>query len=202
MRTEHGEYWIEPSNQITSDSSVGRPHVIFKRSAVDKVEAYHRAKRTTDRRSSSNEQYRRLYEREFQKFHPRRNQNGRPHNSREAAERRLRENERLRRLEAARKRPIAFRAEMQRRSEQRINQSRSRSSSIETSHSSSRSVEQNTYMRNRDRNQMNRENRRRGAVKKHRRRRRRPRNCATKQPPFPWNITDVTRQAYGRNKVR
>ncbi|KAI8434228.1 hypothetical protein MSG28_012333 [Choristoneura fumiferana] len=92
--------------------------------------------------------------------------------------------------------------EMQRRAEQRINQSHSKSSSIETSHSNSKSMEQNSYMRNRGRNQMNRENRRRGAVKKHRRRRRRPRNCATKQPPFPWNITDVTQQAYGRNKYK
>lgn len=196
LRTEHGEYWIEPSNQAPSDDSAGRPHVIFKRSAVDKVEAYHRKKRAANYKTDNNEQTKRYYEREYQKFHPRRNTNTnvrRNHDSKESADRRSREYERLKRLENARKNPIAFRAEMQRRRENRINQSLSKSNSIESSNS--RSVEM-PYVRN-GRKKMNR--RRGDGQKKHRRRRRKAKNCATKQPPYTWNITSVREYDRTRN---
>ncbi|CAG4935187.1 unnamed protein product [Colias eurytheme] len=184
LRTEHGEYWIEPSNQIPTDSSQGRPHIIFRRSAVDKLEAFHRKKR------------------EIKKSHPNHNDNLniRPHRNenqksmkytdsrrshKDAMDPRRRAylEEKRRRLEALRRDPVAFRRQQAVRAEQRRVQSASRSISLENSNS----IE---FSRNRTFNKNKFEHRPR-RIQTRRRRRRRSKNCATKQPPYQWKIKNL-----------
>ncbi|XP_013183866.1 A disintegrin and metalloproteinase with thrombospondin motifs 7 [Amyelois transitella] len=182
LRTEFGEYWIEPSNQISDDNSVGRPHVVFKRSAVDKVQAYHRAKRDIHNKPNPNPQYNRPnYNRNTpnlrQNINTRRNVQ-----SRESMERRrnnfMRIEARRRRLEELRKNPTAYRIHHDKLPlEQRRMHSASRSQSRETS-------EQTSAGRGRSRPRLSNEERirRRNRRRKHKR----SKNCATRQPPYQW----------------
>lgn len=194
LRTEHGEYLIEPSNQISSDSSQGRPHVIFKRSAVDKVEAYHRAKREIDRRSRTNTHSESPTQRYSNNRYNQNQQNKsyearRERQNKLAMDRRRREylEERRRRLEAMRKNPTEYRRQQARlRMEQRRTQSVSKSNSFE-----SKSVEQNNAVRNKNRKNVKNELRPRRIKNRRRRKRRQSKNCATKQPPYQWKTKNL-----------
>ncbi|KAJ8714545.1 hypothetical protein PYW07_002770 [Mythimna separata] len=187
LRTEHGEYWIEPSKQIPKDSSEPRPHVIFRRSAVDKVEAWHRAKREVDNRMRNNSQMKRnSYEKNTQQNY---NKRTRPTNARryraskELADKRRREylEQRRRRMEMMRKNPAEYRRHQNilRMEERRLQQSNSKSNSIESSKSASLEA-----ARRRNRNRYSDEQRLRRI--RNRRRRKRSKNCATKQPTYQW----------------
>lgn len=187
LRTEHGEYLIEPSNQIPTDSSQGRPHVIFKRSAVDKVKAYHRKKREIDRRSRTETHSGNPTQR-YNKYTQSQQSNEasrRERQNRLAIDKRRREylEERRRRLEAMRSNPTEYRRQQAKlRMEQRRLQSSSKSASVE-----SKSVE---HLRNKNRKQIN-ELRPRRIKNKRRRKRRQPKNCATKQPPYQWKTKNL-----------
>ncbi|XP_053611861.1 A disintegrin and metalloproteinase with thrombospondin motifs 7-like [Plodia interpunctella] len=202
LRTEHGEYWIEPSNQISEDGS-GRPHVVFKRSAVDKVQAYHRAKRAIDNRQNYNVPNNRpIYNTNAQTL--RRNDNTRRHvQNRESMERRrnnyMRIEARRRRLEELRKNPTQYRIHHDKLPlEQRRMQSASRSQSRETSEQTSASAG-----RGRSRPRLSNEERirRRNRRRKHKR----SKNCATRQPPYRWRKENYNRyhqQASSTNATR
>ncbi|KAL4704462.1 hypothetical protein ACJJTC_019561 [Scirpophaga incertulas] len=204
LRTEHGEYWIEPSNQKPSDPSQGRPHVIFKRSAIDKVKAYHRAKREIERdeenlnrkpqtsygRDNIN---RRTQRRGDQRIINRTqgNQSNNSHGRRDrerklAIDRRRREylEMRRRKLEAMRTNPVEYRRQQDRlRMQQRRLVANSRRTSISVE---SKSVERNRNTNiNKNRKNISDELRLR-RMKSRRRRRRESNNCATKQPPYQW----------------
>ncbi|CAG9791078.1 unnamed protein product [Diatraea saccharalis] len=185
LRTEHGEFWIEPSNQIPSNSKQGRPHVIFKRSAVDKVKAYHRAKREIQRTHSDNSN----------DSHGKRTQRPKSHETSRsqlehklAADRRRREylEARRRKLEAMRKNPTEYRRQQAR---LRMEQRRLATSSKSTS-SESKSIEHNMGARIKNRKNLNNVLRPR-RIKSRRRRRRRSKNCATKQPPYQWKTKNL-----------
>lgn len=188
LRTEHGEYWIEPSKQIPKDSSEPRPHVIFRRSAVDKVEAWHRAKREVDNRMRSNPQMKRNnHEKNMQQYY---NKRPRPNarryrENKEIMDKRRREylEQRRRRMEMMRKNPAEYRRHqnMLRMEERRLQQSNSKSNSIESSRSSNQA---SMEARRRNRNRLSDEQRLRRV--RNRRRRKRSKNCATKQPTYQW----------------
>ncbi|XP_068622404.1 A disintegrin and metalloproteinase with thrombospondin motifs 7 [Battus philenor] len=187
LRTEHGEYWIEPSNQVPTDISAGRPHVIFKRSAVDKVKAYHRTKREVNGKSNSNISHDNKVKNtkansDLKKYS---NEN---RNSKEAMDRRRREylEGRRKRLEAIRLNPTEFRRHQAKlRMEQRRLHSDSKSYSVETSNSYE---SYNSKSQSREK-MLNRLKLRRS--RNRRRRRKRPKNCGTKQPPYQWKAYNV-----------
>ncbi|KAL0821080.1 hypothetical protein ABMA28_005711 [Loxostege sticticalis] len=183
LRTEHGEYWIEPSNQIPTDSSQGRPHVIYKRSALNKV-GTHRGKREVSHSDNPTQRYSsNKYTQPKNPYETLR----RDRQDKLAMDRRRREylEERRRRLEAMRRNPTEYRRQQARlRMEQRRSQSMSKSISVE-----SKSVE-NSAMRNKNRKNISNEMRAR-RVKNRRRRRRRSKNCATKQPPYQWKTKNL-----------
>ncbi|XP_045775396.1 A disintegrin and metalloproteinase with thrombospondin motifs 7 [Maniola jurtina] len=209
LRTEHGEYWIEPSNQIPTDENSGRPHVIFKRSAVDKVKAFHRRKREVDGRTNS---YTNLS----------RNNNDKntteqklKHNNRrsrkEAIDRQRRKflEERRRRLEELRKDPAAYRRHQRK---LRMEGRRLKSSSTSTLSSSSRSVsvensktskslEQFGSAKNHTQHKLSNEQRSR-RIRTRRKRIRRSKNCATKQPPYQWKEKNFKNESEELKKNR
>lgn len=168
LRTEQGEYWIEPSNQIPTDSSKGRPHIIFKRSAVDKVESFYRKKRDAGRPSYTNNN---SNVRRFE--NPKRS-----HKEAKDARRRAYLEERRRKLEALREDPVAYRRQQTRRAEQRRLQSISKSVSTENSMSREQISRHKTAGKYRIEKTPQRI--------RTRRRRRRSKNCATKQPRYQW----------------
>nr|XP_032514360.1 A disintegrin and metalloproteinase with thrombospondin motifs 7 [Danaus plexippus plexippus] len=180
LRTKYGEYWIEPSNQLTTDSSSGRPHVIFKRSAVDKVEAFHRRKREVDRRMTSSS--RNNNEKNYKEKNSKRNTRRKDKEDMDQRRRAYIE-ERRRRLEAMRRDPAAYRRNKKNlRMEHRRPLSESASSSVSrsTSMENSHSLEQNLTT---SRSSIEQRPRR---IRTRRKRRRRSKNCATKQPPYQW----------------
>ncbi|PZC79906.1 hypothetical protein B5X24_HaOG215670 [Helicoverpa armigera] len=201
LRTEHGEYWIEPSNQKPNDSSEARPHVIFKRSAVDKVEAWHRAKREVDSRTRSNTQINRnSHEKNTQHYNkrPRPNANRRYRENKEAMDKRRREylEQRRRRMEMMRKNPAEYRRHQHiLRMEERRLQSNSRSHSVESSKSADQA---SLEARRRNRNRL--ADQKRLQRVRNRRRRRRSTNCATKQPSYLWRKQNMLRQETTRQK--
>ncbi|XP_013140287.1 PREDICTED: A disintegrin and metalloproteinase with thrombospondin motifs 7-like [Papilio polytes] len=190
LRTEHGEYWIEPSNQVPTDSSAGRPHVIFKRSAVDKVKAYHRAKREVDSRTNSNIPQNK-FNNKLSNTNTRRYSNTHQNRiNKEAMDRRRREylEARRKRLEAIRLNPTEFRRHQARlRMAQRRPQTNSRSRSIENSNSYEFS-----HSKGQSREKIS--DRLRLRRIRNRRRRKRSKNCATKQPPYQWKTKNFQRQ--------
>lgn len=212
LRTEQGEYWIEPSKEIPKDSSEPRPHVIFRRSAVDKVEAWHRAKREVDSNTRSNTQVRRNnYAKNTQQqyYNQRTRLNARRYReNKEAIDKRRRDylEQRRRRMEMMRKNPIEYRRHQSilRMEERRLQQSSSKSNSIESSKSADQA---SLEARRKNRNRLTDEQRLRRI--RNRRRRRRSKNCATKQPTYLWRKQNMLtqkeerRQNNGRsNKVR
>ncbi|XP_049871577.1 A disintegrin and metalloproteinase with thrombospondin motifs 7-like [Pectinophora gossypiella] len=201
LRTEYGEYWIEPSNQLSTDSSAPRPHVIFKRSAVDKVAAYHRAKRSVDRTNTNNNLSNR--ERELQNRRLQ-NESRRNRTLKEARDKRRREyiEERRRRLEAMRRNPTEYRRQQMRlRMEQRRAHSFSKSVSTSNSVEGSYSLEQQKHIQNnRNRNKMSNEHGPRRIRPRRRRRRRSAKNCATKQPPYQWRDKNFISQETGTQR--
>ncbi|XP_052752253.1 A disintegrin and metalloproteinase with thrombospondin motifs 12 [Galleria mellonella] len=191
LRTEHGEYWIEPSNTTSTDGSPGRPHVIFKRSAVDKVKAYHRTKREAYSQSDSNvSNNKNSYERSRKKSEVK-----------QALEQRRRSymngiEERRKRLEALRRNPTEYRRQQSRlRMEQRRIKTNSKSYSSESSRSFERPL---SVIRNKSRNKSTNEPRLRR--KNRRRRNRRSKNCATKQPPYQWKTKNLQRHEIEEHK--
>ncbi|KPJ19387.1 A disintegrin and metalloproteinase with thrombospondin motifs 7 [Papilio machaon] len=189
LRTEHGEYWIEPSNQVPTDSSAGRPHVIFKRSAVDKVKAYHRAKREVDSRTNSNLPQNKANNKVTNTNYRRYSNTHQNRSNKEAMDRRRREylEARRKRLEAIRLNPTEFRRHQARlRMEQRRHQSNSRSGSVEKSNSYEFS-----HSRSQSREKTSDSLRLRRI--RNRRRRKRSKNCATKQPPYQWKTKNFHR---------
>lgn len=187
LRTEHGEYWIEPSSQVPTDNSAGRPHIIFKRSAVDKVKAFHRMKREVDSRANSNLSHDKAnIGKQSPKninMHTSANKN---RSSKEAMDKRRREylEERRRRLEAMRLNPTEYRRHQARlRMEQRRLQSNSRSNSVETSNSYELS-QSKSKSREKSLGNLRR-------IRNRRRRRKRSKNCATKQPPYQWRTKNI-----------
>lgn len=212
LRTQQGEYWIEPSDQKPKNGTEGRPHVIFRRSAVDKVDAWHRSKRSVDSnyRYNNNPDRKSYSNDRLQKYS--RSSNKR-HDSKEIQDRRRREQ-----LEARRKRlkelwrnPSEYKKFLLRHRYQQQKallanstnpQSNSNSASNSNSVELSKSLEMNH--RNRTRNKLNKNPKHRQNKGK-RRRRRKARNCATKQPPYLWEKKNYDRemaaQTY-RNKVK
>ncbi|CAG4944130.1 unnamed protein product [Parnassius apollo] len=188
LRTEHGEYWIEPSNQVPTDNSAGRPHVIFKRSAVDKVKAFHRAKREIDSRKNPNISYSRYNNKKESTINSKRYSNlNRSRSSKEAKDQRRREylEERRKRLEAMRRNPTEYRRHQARlRMEQRRLQSTSRSNSVEASNSYESSAKSKSMEKVMEGLRLRR-------VRNRRRRRKRSKNCATKQPPYQWKTKNL-----------
>ncbi|XP_030020100.2 A disintegrin and metalloproteinase with thrombospondin motifs 12 [Manduca sexta] len=186
LQTEHGEYWIEPSNQRPADSSEGRPHVIFKRSAVDKVAAFHREKRAVDDNTNHNNNENKLHEKDNTRY-PRRKGNGKgSHESKEDRDRRRRNylEKRQKELAAMRRNPVEYRRQHPNlRMEERRMHSHSKSNSVEGSISGEpRSVAPGRRNHN---NKTSFERRMRRL--KNRRKKRQTKNCATKQPlPYLW----------------
>lgn len=192
LRTEHGEYWIEPSNQLATDNTNGRPHVIFKRSAVDKVAAYHRAKRAVNsNKNPYNTNTNPTYKVQEQKKYEAR----RLRESKEAKDKRRRQylEDRRRRLEALRRNPTDFRRQQwklrmeQRRARTYPSASKSSSNSLEANSEASKSYEQLIQSKNKNRKASSEQkpNRIRNR-KKNQGKKRRKRNCFTKQPPYQW----------------
>lgn len=206
LRTEQGEYWIEPSDQEPQNRSEGRPHVIFKRSAVDKVEAWHRSKRSVEskyRDNNNNSERKRLQK------HTR--SSNRRYDSKEMRDRRRREHieARRRRLEELKRNPAEYKKYLlKQRNEQRAilanrtnTQLRSNSASHSNSLELSRSLE--VHNRNKSRSNLNR-NPKIQPSKGKRRRRRKTKNCATKQPAYLWEKNNFDREMAAqryRNKV-
>lgn len=182
LRTELGEYWIEPSNQVVADGSEGRPHVVFKRSAVDKVEAYHREKRAI--KSNSNIDTRLNHDKDFQRYSRTNTNSVRNREIKEDRDRKRREflEQRRRRMEAMRRNPTEYRRHQTqlRMQERRLISSKSKSNSVEGSKSMEKSVESKRNLKAK----IGSEQRLRRI--RNRRRRRRSKNCATKQPPYQW----------------
>ncbi|XP_026741439.1 A disintegrin and metalloproteinase with thrombospondin motifs 12 [Trichoplusia ni] len=191
--TEHGEYWIEPSNHVPIDSSQPRPHVIFKRSAVDKVKAWHRAKREVDSKTRTNDQIQRTnYEKNTQQYNKRPRPNPKRRLSKEAMDKRRREylERRQKMMEMMRKDPAQFRRhQAMRRMEERRLQSNSKSGSVENSKSTDQASLEN---RKRNRSRLSNEQRLRRI--RNRRRRKRSKNCATKQPSYIWKEKNMQSQ--------
>lgn len=199
MRTENGEYWIEPSNQLPTDSSEGRPHVIFRRSAVDKVESFHREKRAADNINNGyqNQNRNNGYQNNNRNQNSRRNADNR--RSRIDTDKRRREflERRRKRLESMRRNPVEYRRQQATlRMEERRQHSNSTSNSFETSKSLEQSIERRNRKRIIDKDTEHRMRRIRN------RRKRKRRNCATKQPPYQWRAQNVAEQkALRNNKV-
>lgn len=198
LRTEQGEYWIEPSNQITTDSSEGRPHVIFRRTAVDKVEAFHRIKRDLDNRDSQNVNTQNTHSK--RQNHSQNDgihrQNINRRRSREDADRRRREflEKRKKRLEAMRRNPIEYRRRQATLRMEARRHSASKSNSVEPSKSLELSIER---QRNRNRNKnvsKNNNDRLTRIGPKRRKKRSKRKNCATKQPPYQWRAKNKEEQ--------
>ncbi|XP_026326266.1 A disintegrin and metalloproteinase with thrombospondin motifs 7 [Hyposmocoma kahamanoa] len=212
LRTEYGEYWIEPSNQLDIDDAGGRPHVMFKRSAVDKVAAYHRAKRAVNSirkpyNTNTNPTYK---EQEQRKYEVRRLRE-----SKEAKDKKRRQylEDRRRRLEALRRNPTDFRRQQwklrmeQRRAHTYPSASKSSSSSMEAKSEANKSYEQLIQSRNINRKASSEQKPSRiRNRKKSRGKKRRKRNCATKQPPYQWRTQNklngpVENRIDRRNKI-
>ncbi|XP_059055686.1 A disintegrin and metalloproteinase with thrombospondin motifs 7 isoform X2 [Achroia grisella] len=197
LRTEYGEYWIEPSNKTSVNGSLGRPHVIFKRSAVDKVKAYHRTKRDIHSQSDAHISC----SKSMLEQHLKRNE----HTKRNIEDRKTLERhrkkyingieERRRRLEALRRNPTEYRRQQTR---LRMEQRRLNNLSKSYSSQSSKSFE-NSVVRNKSRNKLNEPRLRR---KNRRRRNRRSKNCATKQPPYQWKIKNLQRHEIEEHKSK
>lgn len=207
MRTEHGEYWIEPSNEIPIDSSKGRPHIIFKRSAVSKEAAWHRSKRSIDNRKSSENNYNKdWYSKQTPQYsrHYNARTNHRNKNAMDPRRRQILENNR-KRLELMRRNPYEYRRML---NERRKLQSSSRSNSVESSYSSEELRKQNNTSIKNSKLKSNNGDRPR-KVKPRKRRRRRAKNCGTKQPRYQWKKRNEKREAemrmqmkkYGNDKV-
>lgn len=195
LRTANGEYWIEPSNHLPTDGTEGRPHVIFRRSAVDKVEAFHREKRAVANKNNRNNGYQ----------NNNRNQNIKRGNdnrrNKMVIDKRRREflERRRKRLEAMRRNPVEYRRHQANlRMEERRSHSSSKSNSIETSRSLEQFIERKNRQRLIDQDTEQRMRRIRN------RRPRKRRNCATKQPPYQWrklNSEERRDENAYRNKV-
>ncbi|XP_026493067.2 A disintegrin and metalloproteinase with thrombospondin motifs 7 [Vanessa tameamea] len=183
LRTEHGEYWIEPSNQIPTDGSPGRPHVIFRRSAVDKVQAFHRRKREVEGAAYMS---RNTNEKHSSKHVRKRDSSG---SQKEAMDHRryLYLEERRKRLEAMRRDPAEFR-----RNQRKLRMEKRRflptSASTSTSSKSISTENSNSLERINLKNKTHHTPRyeQRPRRIRTRRRRKRSKNCATKQPPYQW----------------
>lgn len=200
MRTENGEYWIEPSNQLPTDSAEGRPHIVFRRSAVDKVEAFHREKRAAENRNNGNKYQNQNYRRNNVYQNNNRNQNSRRtvdnRRNRMDTDKRRREflERRRKRLEAMRSNPVEYRRQQTTlRVEERRPHSNSKSESLETSKSLEQSIERRNQKRILDKETEHRMRRIRN------RRQRKRRNCATKQPPYQWRAQNLAEQKIQRN---
>ncbi|KOB78006.1 A disintegrin and metalloproteinase with thrombospondin motifs 7 [Operophtera brumata] len=205
LRTENGEYWIEPSNQLPSDSSEGRPHVIFRRSAVDKVEAFHREKRAAENVNNGFQNHNRNNGYQTNSRNNGYQNNNRNQNSRRNADnrrskidtdKRRREflERRRKRLEAMRRNPVEYRRQQANlRIEERRPHSNSTSNSIETSKSLEQSIERRNRKRIIDKDTEHRMRRIRN------RRKRKRRNCATKQPPYQWRAQNIAEHKALRN---
>lgn len=197
MRTNTGEYWIEPSNQLSTDSSKGRPHIIFRRSAVDKIEAFHREKRAAPNKDNGYQNPTRTNS--YQNHN--RNQNSRRYTNnrrnRLDTDKRRREflERRRKRLEAMRKNPVEYRRHQ---TTLRIEDRRhpiSKSNSVETSNSLEQYIERRNRQRIADKDNEHRMRRIRN------RRQRKRRNCATKQPPYQWRTQNLAEQKALRNNM-
>ncbi|XP_052742617.1 A disintegrin and metalloproteinase with thrombospondin motifs 7 isoform X1 [Bicyclus anynana] len=185
LRTEHGEYWIEPSKHKPTDGSPGHPHIIFKRSAVDKVKAFHRRKREVEHGRSNS----------YTNLSSNNNENKMKQNYRRAQkeikDRRRRKflEGRRRRLEALRNDPAAYRRHKKRlRMEGRRLQpsSASASSSRSVSVENSKSLEQGAKVKSRP----------------HHKRKRIQKNCATKQPSYQWKERNFKTESEDSKKDR
>lgn len=201
LQTEHGEYWIEPSNQLPVNSSEARPHVIFKRSAVDKVKAFHRAKREIDNRKNTNSHTNRNDYGNKQSKKRQRQSPRRLRENKEAMDKRRRDylEQRRRRMQLLRQNPTEYRRQQAiLRMEERRLHTNSRTNSIENS----RLVDQSSSLETRrSRNRSSDEQRLRRV--KNRRRRKRSTNCATKQPSYLWRKQNMERRESHRlNKER
>ncbi|VVC95252.1 unnamed protein product [Leptidea sinapis] len=194
LRTEQGEFWIEPSNHLPTDSSNGRPHIIFKRSAVDKVQTYYRKKRELD---STNTQIHYNRDANGRERHIKRNSKQRgstKRNNKEVMDPRRRAylEERRRRLELLRRDPVAYRREQARRAEERRAISASRVLSSEYSSSVELQLKNKTTKA--------RFEQRPRRIRTRRRRKRRSKNCATKQPPYQWKTNNSQNNKSGENR--
>ncbi|CAH0687809.1 unnamed protein product [Spodoptera exigua] len=206
LRTEHGEYWIEPSNQIPADKSEPRPHVIFKRSAVDKVAAWHRAKREVDSRTRSNTQIKDNQDRNPRQYNQRTRANARRYReNKEAMDKRRREylEQRRRRMEMMRKNPAEYRRHqsilrMEERRLQANSRTQSNSRSQSSSYENSRSLDQ-ASMKSRRRNRNRLTEAQRMRIIRNRQRRKRSKNCATKQPTYLWRKQNLLKSEAARH---
>lgn len=198
MRTEHGEYWIEPSNEVPTDKSEPRPHVIFKRSAVDKVKAFHRNKREIDHRRNTNTHVDRNINSKENPYKKRQQLNARRNRENKDRQRRLFLEQRRKRMQLLRQNPTEYRKHQAiLRMEGRRLHSNSRSNSIESSRSSDQSS--SLEARRRNRNRLASDEQRRRRISDRRRRRKRAQNCATKQPSYLWTKQNRQRR---ENKVQ
>lgn len=199
LRTAQGEYWIEPSTQKPDNSSDPRPHVIFRRSAVDKVEAYHRAKRDLNNRRNSEAHLNRNNQRKDNKRQ--RVNSKRNRELKEARDKRRREylEQRRRKMLLLRQNPTEYRRHQARlRLEARRLQSNSRSNSVENS----RSVDQSSSLENKYKKRVRltaSDSEKLRRVKNRRRRKKRSKNCATKEPRnYIWRQQNLERQELQR----
>lgn len=175
------------------NSSTGRPHVIFKRSAVDKVAAYHRTKRAVDNNKNPYNINNRLTYKEQEQ---RRYEARRQRESKEAKDKRRRQylEDRRRRLEALRRNPTEYRRQqwklrMEQRRRTYPSASKSSSSSIEAKSEANRSREKLYQSKNKNRKASNEQNS--SKIRNQKKSHRRKRNCATKQPPYQWRTKNV-----------
>ncbi|KAI5643860.1 reprolysin family propeptide domain-containing protein [Phthorimaea operculella] len=197
LRTEHGEYWIEPSQNKPSDSNAPRPHVIFKRSAVNKVPADHRSKRSVDGHSTQNSHHRGPLETKSW-------EDIRINRARKLARDKIRREfleQRRRKLAAMRRNPTAYRAHQAklRLDSRRLNNTSSAYTSSADRSSASQSQSQSQEFQHAMRNRNRQRKRMRGeymptSVTIRGRTRRSPRNCATKQPRYLWKTRNQMRE--------
>ncbi|GBP61282.1 A disintegrin and metalloproteinase with thrombospondin motifs 7 [Eumeta japonica] len=175
LRTEHGEYWIEPSNQLPTDESEGRSHVIFKRSALSKEDAWHRARQAQNSKTESTSNSGRLNRREM-------NQNRYNEYKRKRIED-LRRNSSLYNRQQAMKRRFD-----QRRKITKFNRTLNSLSyeNVQRLPSNPLSATANTAAGSASKPQEKRHKGQKNNARPRRRRRRKAKECATKQPPYPW----------------
>ncbi|XP_041980558.1 A disintegrin and metalloproteinase with thrombospondin motifs 7 [Aricia agestis] len=183
LLTENGEYYIEPSTQESTDKTSGRPHVVFRRSAVDKVDAFHRRKREINRSNTYNPANRNSNRERNSSRNTNRNTDYRRRQM-EAYHRRRQAflEERHRRMEAMRKDPAAYRRQTKNQTRLRMEQRRMQAAR-------GRPANSNSYERRQRLNRPQNRGRNHQALQREeskRRRHKRSKNCATKQPPYQW----------------
>lgn len=181
LRTEHGEYWIEPSKEIPADGTE-RAHVIFKRSAVNKESALRRSKRAVESRKVNNKY---LGEDKRRYTNPK-SHHGNYRNIMNPRRKEVLEAKR-KRLELMKKRPHEYRRLVNEINEKRKMEARSKSNA------DSHSLEDSRQRRGRISNSKSVEESRK--MKPRKRRRRRAKNCGTKQPKYQWKKKNEIREA-------